>query len=167
MFHVIPWIALGSIAFFIFFHLFFSGKIGLAGAHCASARSSERSGARQGAWQYGAVILLRAPLVIAGVIVVHPGFEAFRRRGHLRRDARVFASDFFRGCDAGTNALRRNSLSGLLVIPREAWPDGRLRTGDAQFLPFLQCRGRLAIFAASDSRGLRIASGTSSAATLR
>src|SRR5579872_4946745 len=44
VFHVIPWIALGSCVFFVFFYLFFSGKI-------------------------GAVIAMRAPLVIAGVIV--------------------------------------------------------------------------------------------------
>src|SRR5580704_13251213 len=44
VFHIIPWIALGSCVFFVFFHLFFSGKI-------------------------GAVIAMRAPLVIAGVIV--------------------------------------------------------------------------------------------------
>src|ERR1700733_11217256 len=28
VFHVIPWIALGSCVFFVFFHLFFTGKIG-------------------------------------------------------------------------------------------------------------------------------------------
>src|SRR5579862_8786106 len=95
---------------------------------------------------------------------VHAGFEAFRRHGHLRRDVRVFAGHFFRGRHAGANALRRNSLLGV-VIPRKTRPDDRLWTRDAQFLPLLQCRGWLAIFAASDSRDLRIAAGTSSAAT--
>lgn len=67
VFHVIPWIALGSIAFFILFHLFFSGKIGSRRA--LRERPIFRAFRLAGVWQYGAVILLRAPLVIAGVIV--------------------------------------------------------------------------------------------------
>lgn len=67
VFHVIPWIALGSIAFFILFHLFFSGKIGSGRA--LRERPIFQAFRLARVWQYGAVILLRAPLVIAGVIV--------------------------------------------------------------------------------------------------
>ena len=67
VFHVIPWIALGSVVFFVLFHLFFSGKIGSGIA--LRDRPIFRAFRLAKVWQYGAVILLRAPLVIAGVIV--------------------------------------------------------------------------------------------------
>jgi hypothetical protein len=67
VFHIIPWIALGSIAFFVVFHMFFSGKIGSRSA--LRERPIFRAFRLARVWQYGAVILLRAPLVIAGVIV--------------------------------------------------------------------------------------------------
>ncbi len=67
VFHIIPWIALGSIVFFVFFHLFFSGKIG-AGIHLRD-RPIFRAFRLAKVWHYGAVILMRAPLVLAGVVV--------------------------------------------------------------------------------------------------
>jgi len=67
VFHIIPWIALGSVAFFIVFHLFFRGTIGSRIA--MRERPIFRAFRLAQAWQYGAVILLRAPLVVAGVIV--------------------------------------------------------------------------------------------------
>jgi hypothetical protein len=67
VFHVIPWIALGSCVFFVFFHLFFSGKIGAGIA--LRERPIFRAFRRAKVWHYGAVIAMRAPLVIAGVIV--------------------------------------------------------------------------------------------------
>jgi len=67
VFYVIPWIALGSIVFFILFHLFFSGRINSRIA--LRERPLFRAFRLAKLWQYGAVILLRAPLVIAGVIV--------------------------------------------------------------------------------------------------
>ena len=67
VFHVIPWIALGSVVFFVFFHLFFSGKIGSRIA--LRERQIFRAFRLAKVWHYGAVILMRAPLVIAGVIV--------------------------------------------------------------------------------------------------
>lgn len=67
VFHVIPWIALGSLAFFVLFHLFFSGRIGSRIA--LRDRPIFRAFRLAKVWQYGAVILLRAPLVLAGVIV--------------------------------------------------------------------------------------------------
>jgi hypothetical protein len=67
VFHAIPWIALGSAVFFVFFHLFFTGKIGSAIA--LRERPIFRAFRLAKVWQYGAVILMRAPLVIAGVVV--------------------------------------------------------------------------------------------------
>jgi hypothetical protein len=67
VFHVIPWIALGSGVFFVFFYLFFRGAIGSGIA--LRDRPILRAFRLAKVWQYGAVILLRAPLVIAGVIV--------------------------------------------------------------------------------------------------
>jgi hypothetical protein len=66
-FHVIPWIALGSAFFFAIFHSFFSGKIGSAIA--LRDRPILRAFRMAKVWHYGAVIALRAPLVIAGVVV--------------------------------------------------------------------------------------------------
>ena len=66
-FHVIPWIALASAAFFVLFHLFFSGKIGSGMA--LRDRPIFRAFRLAKVWQYGAVIAMRAPLVIAGVVV--------------------------------------------------------------------------------------------------
>ncbi len=67
VFHVIPWIALGSGLFFVLFYLFFRGTIGPGSA--LRNRPILRAFRLAKVWQYGAVILLRAPLVIAGVIV--------------------------------------------------------------------------------------------------
>jgi hypothetical protein len=67
VFHIIPWIALCSGVFFVFFHLFFSGKIGTGIA--LRERPIFRAFRLAKVWQYGAVIALRAPLVIAGVVV--------------------------------------------------------------------------------------------------
>jgi hypothetical protein len=66
-FHIIPWIALGSAFFFAIFHLLFSGKIGSGIA--LRDRPIFRAFRLAKVWHYGAVIALRAPLVIAGVVV--------------------------------------------------------------------------------------------------
>jgi len=67
VFHVIPWIALVSGAFFALFYLFFSGKIGSGMA--LRDRPIFRAFRLAKLWHYGAVIALRAPLVVAGVVV--------------------------------------------------------------------------------------------------
>jgi hypothetical protein len=67
VFHVIPWIALGSAVFFAIFHLFFSGRIGAGIA--LRERPILRAFRLAKIWHYAAIIALRAPLVIAGVIV--------------------------------------------------------------------------------------------------
>jgi hypothetical protein len=66
-FHLIPWIALASGAFFVLFHLFFSGKI--ASKMTVRDRPILRAFRLAKFWQYAAVIAMRAPLVIAGVVV--------------------------------------------------------------------------------------------------
>jgi hypothetical protein len=67
VFHVIPWIALGSGVFFVFFHLFFNGRIG--SGITLRDRPIFRAFRLAKVWHYGAVIAMRAPLVIAGVLV--------------------------------------------------------------------------------------------------
>jgi len=67
VFHVIPWIALGSCLFFVLFYLFFRGAIGSGIA--LRDRPVLRAFRLAKLWHYAAVILMRAPLVIAGVIV--------------------------------------------------------------------------------------------------
>ncbi len=66
-FHVIPWIALGAAVFFAMFHLFFTGKIGSGIA--LRDRPIFRAFRLAKVWHYAAVIAMRAPLMIAGVVV--------------------------------------------------------------------------------------------------
>jgi hypothetical protein len=67
VFHIIPWIALGSAVFFALFHLFFTGRIG--SGITLRERPIFRAFRLAKVWHYGAVIGMRAPLVIAGVVV--------------------------------------------------------------------------------------------------
>ena len=67
VFHIIPWIALGAAVFFTVFHLFFSGRI--APRSALRDRQVFRAFRLAKVWQYGAVIAMRAPLVLAGVVV--------------------------------------------------------------------------------------------------
>jgi hypothetical protein len=66
-FHGIPWIALGAAVFFVLFQLFFSGKIGPGIA--LRDRPIFRAFRLAKVWQYAVVIALRAPPVLAGVVV--------------------------------------------------------------------------------------------------
>jgi hypothetical protein len=66
-FHLIPWIALGAAVFFTLFHLFFSGRI--APGIALRDRPIFRAFRLAKVWQYGVVIALRAPPVLAGVVV--------------------------------------------------------------------------------------------------
>jgi hypothetical protein len=67
VFHVIPWIALGAVVFFTLFQLFFSGRI--APGIALRNRPMFRAFRLAKVWHYGMVIALRAPLVLAGVVV--------------------------------------------------------------------------------------------------
>ena len=66
-FHAIPWIALGAAAFFAVFQLFFSGKI-LPGVALRD-RPIFRAFRLAKVWHYVVILALRAPPVIAGVVV--------------------------------------------------------------------------------------------------
>ncbi len=66
-FHLIPWIALASAAFFVLFHLFFGGKIGAGIA--LRDRPIFRAFRLAKVSQYGVVLAMRAPLVLAGVVI--------------------------------------------------------------------------------------------------
>jgi hypothetical protein len=67
VFHVIPWIALGAVVFFALFQLFFSGRI--APGIALRERPMFRTFRLAKVWHYAVVIGLRAPLVLAGVVV--------------------------------------------------------------------------------------------------
>ncbi len=66
-FHVIPAIAAAAGVFFVLFHLFFTGKIGSGMA--LRDRPIFRSFRMAKVWHYGAVLALRAPAVLVGVVV--------------------------------------------------------------------------------------------------
>jgi hypothetical protein len=66
-FHSIPWIALGAAVFFVLFHLFFSGKI--SPGVTLRDRPIFRAFRLAKVWHYAVVIALRAPPVLAGVVV--------------------------------------------------------------------------------------------------
>lgn len=66
-FHVIPWITLGAAVFFVLFHLFFSGRI--APGIALRDRPIFRAFRLAKVWHYGVVLALRAPPVLAGVVV--------------------------------------------------------------------------------------------------
>ena len=66
-FHVIPWIALGGVIFFTLFHSFFSGRVGRGIA--LRDRPIFRAFRQAKVWHYAAVLAMRAPLVLAGVVV--------------------------------------------------------------------------------------------------
>jgi hypothetical protein len=74
-FHVIPWIALGAVIFFALFHLFFRGTIGTG--MTLRHRPIFRAFRQAKVWHYAAVLALRAPLVIAGVVVYTVALRLF------------------------------------------------------------------------------------------
>jgi hypothetical protein len=67
VFHVIPWITLGAVVFFVLSHLFFSGRIGVG--ITLRDRPIFRAFRLAKAWHYGVLVALRAPPVLAGVVV--------------------------------------------------------------------------------------------------
>ncbi len=66
VFHLIPWIAAASGAFFVLFHLFFTGRIRAGRAF--RERPLFRSFRRASVWHYAGVIALRSPAMAAAVI---------------------------------------------------------------------------------------------------
>jgi len=75
VFHVIPWVALASGAFFVLFHLFFSGRIGTAIA--LRERPIFRSFRLAKIRHYGAIVALRSPLFLAGVVTYTLALKLF------------------------------------------------------------------------------------------
>jgi hypothetical protein len=67
IFHLIPWIALGSAVFFVFFHLFWSGRIRGGGA--LRDRPIFRSFRLAKVRHYATVIALRSPAMLAAIVV--------------------------------------------------------------------------------------------------
>jgi hypothetical protein len=67
IFHAIPWIALVAAIVFVFFHLFFSGRIAPRAAW--RERAIFHAFRKAQAWQYLAVILLRSPVMLAAVVI--------------------------------------------------------------------------------------------------
>ena len=66
VFHAIPWVAAASGAFFVVFHLFFTGR--LAVGRALRERPLFRAFRRATIWHYLAVIALRSPAMLAAVV---------------------------------------------------------------------------------------------------
>jgi len=75
IFHLIPWIALGSGMFFVAFHLFFRGRIRVGGA--LRDRPIFRSFRLAKVRHYAAVIALRSPAMLAAVLVYAQALRLF------------------------------------------------------------------------------------------
>jgi hypothetical protein len=75
VFHIIPWVALGAVVFFVLVQLFFSGKIGPGMA--LRDRGIFRAFRLAKVWHYAVLLGLRAPLVIAGVVVYTVALRLF------------------------------------------------------------------------------------------
>ncbi len=67
VFHLIPWIALGAMIFFVFFYLYFSGRV-LQGMKLRE-KSIFRAFRQARLWQYLAVIAMRSPVMLAAVLI--------------------------------------------------------------------------------------------------
>ena len=134
VFHVIPWIALGSGVFFVFFHLFFSGK-NRRGDRFARppdlprVPAGESVAVRSGDCDARAAGHRRRDRLYAG-------FEALRRHGQLRRNAGISAGDFLWSGHARADALGRDPFLGS-ALSRQAGTDDRVWIRHAQFLHLL------------------------------
>jgi hypothetical protein len=67
VFHAIPWIAAASVVFFVFFHLFFTGR--LAVGRGLRERPLFRSFRLATLWHYAAVMALRSPAMLGAIVV--------------------------------------------------------------------------------------------------
>ncbi len=74
-FHLIPWIALASAAFFAIFHLFFSGRIGSRIA--LRDRPIFRSFRLAKVWHYCTIIVLRSPMMLGAAVVYTLALQLF------------------------------------------------------------------------------------------
>ena len=67
VFHAIPWVAAASVAFFVLFHLFFTGR--LAVGRALRERPLFRAFRQATVWHYAGVIALRSPAMLVAVFV--------------------------------------------------------------------------------------------------
>ena len=67
VFHAIPWVAAASVAFFVLFHLFFTGR--LAVGRALRERPLFRAFRQATVWHYAGVIALRSPAMLVAVVV--------------------------------------------------------------------------------------------------
>ena len=67
VFHAIPWVAAASAAFFVLFHLFFTGR--LAVGRALRERPLFRAFRQATVWHYAGVIALRSPAMLVAVVV--------------------------------------------------------------------------------------------------
>jgi hypothetical protein len=81
IFHAIPWLAVGAAIFFAVWVLFFRGGIGAGVALRDRQIFHAFRSAR--AWQYGAIILLRSPALLAAVVVYTLALRLFGVKAEL------------------------------------------------------------------------------------
>ena len=67
VFHVIPWIALGAVLFFLIWNLYFRGHVAKTSA--LRERHIFHAFRQAKPWQYGVLILMRSPALLAAVAV--------------------------------------------------------------------------------------------------
>ncbi len=67
VFHAIPWIAVGAVAIFIVWILYFRGAI--APTSALRDRDVFHAFRRAAPWQYGVIILLRSPALLSAVVI--------------------------------------------------------------------------------------------------
>ena len=87
-------------------------------------------------WHYGAVIAMRAPLVIAGVIVYTLALRLFGGTVGFGEMLGYLPVIFFGAAMPGTDALGRHPFLGS-ALSRQAGTDDRVRVRHAQFLHLL------------------------------
>ncbi|HUM17486.1 MAG TPA: hypothetical protein VL086_17445 [Candidatus Nitrosotalea sp.] len=66
VFHAIPWVAAASVAFFVLFHLFFTGQLEMG--RTFRERPLFRAFRQATVWHYVGVIALRSPAMLAAVV---------------------------------------------------------------------------------------------------
>jgi hypothetical protein len=81
LFHVIPWIAFGALAFLIVFVLYFRGT--LAPGSRLRDRQIFHAFRRARFWQYAAFVALRSPAIVAGIVVYTYALRLFGVRAEL------------------------------------------------------------------------------------
>jgi len=127
VFHAIPAIAVASVAFFVVFHLFFSGRIGRGLAW--RERPIFRSFRLARPWHYAAVIGLRSPLMLVAVVVYTQALRLFNVPAHFGEILGYLPVIFFSAATPGP----MHSVAILLWVV--LFPD---RPGEVTAFAFVQ-----------------------------